>query len=123
MDCITLQRKHLDPNFAPMTAEEISGLAAVSWRTGELEKRIERLESRIDAGFIRLETTVQGLRFVSHDLYVSEHLAQNERIDAGFKTQNERVNAALKLAWWAVVLVCTFVIGAIVTLAFRLASA
>ena len=85
-----------------MTASaEESNLATILYRLDTLDKRLERMEG-----------SVERLAFVGLDLYRSEQGAQNERIDS-----------AVKLAMWALGLVCSLVISGLLGLLVRLATA
>jgi hypothetical protein len=82
------------------SAEE-SNLATILYRLDSLDKRLERMEG-----------SVERLAFVSLDLYRSEQSAQNERIDS-----------AVKLAMWALGLVCSVVVAGLLGLLVKLATA
>lgn len=82
-----------------MTGEP--ALDTILYRLDTMDKRLERMEG-----------SVERLAFVSLDLYRSEQKAQDDRIEA-----------AVKLAMWSLGLVCSTVIVAIVGLAVKLATA
>lgn len=76
-------------------------MATILYRLDAMDKRLERMEG-----------SVERLAFVSVDLYRSEQAGQNERIDS-----------AVKLAMWALGLVCSLVVSALLGLLVRLATA
>lgn len=76
-------------------------MATIAWRLDQMDKRLERMEG-----------SVERLAFVSLDLYRSEQANQNERIDS-----------AVKLAMWALGLVCSLTVAALLGLLVRLATA
>lgn len=91
----------------------------MAWQLKALEKRqdsfdagLAALRSEISAGFANLRTDIKEQRLVTKDLYDSEQGAQNDRIDS-----------AVKLAMWSLALVCTLVLGSLVTLLARVATA
>lgn len=85
-----------------------SNLQTILYRLNSMDKHLERLEGRLD----RIEGGMATLQFVGVALYASEQKAQDDRIDA-----------AAKLAMWALGLVCSLTISAIIALAVRLATA
>ena len=76
-------------------------LGTILYRLDAMDKRLERMEG-----------SVERLAFVGLDLYRSEQKAQDDRIES-----------SVRLSMWALGLVCTVTIAAIVTGLVRLATA
>lgn len=72
---------------------------------GELDRRLSRLESKVDGGFEALHARIisTSSTFVRADLYVSERDHTRDEIDG-----------VRKLAMWAIGLVCSVAVGAII---------
>ena len=73
--------------------------------TGELGRRLDHLESRVSSGFRELNDTIIATSgtYLRLDLYMAERDAQ--RAD---------VEAVKKLAMWALGLVCSVTLGAVI---------
>lgn len=73
--------------------------------TGELGRRLDKLEGKVDRGFEELRDTIvaTSVTFVRLDLYLSERDALKDDIES-----------VRKLSMWALALVVSTTIGAIV---------
>lgn len=73
--------------------------------TGELGRRLEKLEEKVDRGFESLNETIvaTSVTFVRLDLYLSER-----------DNMKDDLEAVRKLSMWALALVVSTTIGAIV---------
>lgn len=86
-------------------------MAELGWRMGEVERRMEQLAKQLNEGIAALGNQIGTLGFVRGDVYTSEKNAAIER----HKALDEKIEATHKLAMWAVALVVTTTIGAIIT--------
>lgn len=75
----------------------------------QLGWRMEALEKRVDQGFAAVVGQVEKLAYVSKEVYLSEHVAQNERIAVA----TAKAEDAHRLTLWTLGLVITFVLAAI----------
>lgn len=73
--------------------------------TGELGRRLERLESHVSDGFRELNATIiaTSSTYLRIDLYLSERDAQKEELEA-----------TRRIAMWALGTICSVTLGAIV---------
>lgn len=71
----------------------------------ELSRRIDRMDSRIESGFTKLEASISALQFVPMNLYISERKATDARL-----TELEDKNK------WLTRLTVSSVIGAMTSL-------
>lgn len=72
--------------------------------TGELGRRLDKLEGKVDRGFEELRDTIVATSstFLRLDLYLAERDAQRADLEA-----------VKKIAMWALALVCSTVLGAV----------
>jgi hypothetical protein len=84
-----------------VTPADEPNLGTILYRLDTMDKRLERMEGSVDR-----------LAFVGVDLYKSEQ-----------KSQDDRIESAVKLAMWSLGLVCSLAISALIALLVRLATA
>lgn len=78
--------------------------AELSWRLQAVEASVKEMRSHMDVGFAGLATRIDTLQFVPRGEYSIEH-----------KGLEEKIEGVHRIAMWALGLVVTTVIGAIVT--------
>ena len=78
-------------------------LAELGWRMAALERQAVTSAETIEHRFDRLQRSIDGLSFVRSDVYTSDQRALAEKVES-----------AARLAMWAIGLVATTAIGAIV---------
>jgi hypothetical protein len=83
----------------------------VAWRLRAVEQKVDRLESHTAEGFEGLSRQIAALAFVRSDVYAADQRAH----DAAMRVLTERIEATDRRAMWAIALVCTVAIGAIIT--------
>lgn len=86
-------------------------MAEVGWRLRQLETTVGKLDHTMAGGFGELHTRISALTFVRADVYEAHRLAMERSIEASHK-----------LAMWALGMVASLVLGAVVTLIVAVAT-
>lgn len=93
-----------------MSPEDLTP-AEFGFRLAALEKRVDSLVEHLDRRFDGLSAQVKDLAFVRADVYAGDQRLTDAKIAA----LTEKGDSTHKLAMWAVALVSTVTIGAIVS--------
>lgn len=116
-----------------MTPPEEASNEMLLYRLTALKEHVDRIEAdqrrfmervdegwksfsdRVDKRFAEMTAVMQNLAYVPRGEYVIEHRALEERVASMNAAAVAKADAADRHAWWAIAMIATTVMGAIIT--------
>lgn len=100
-----------DTGAAVTPIQDDPTLPEIGWRLRQLETTVGKMDHTMMSSFADLHTRISALTFVRADVYEAHRLAMERSIEASHK-----------LGMWALGMVASLVLGAVVTLIVAVAT-